>query len=203
MLVPLAVPTPVHLTTLSLRTNRYYQEKGFWVIVTARVLSLLALGFTAGFSGFLLLWVDWGALHSECLQQDTCDILDVRFRQLLPACTKWLPHLGCVLSVTSEAIPKSVDARRAGGRAEAPAAAWRAAVVGGAAGIPGAAGPLVGLEPGAPGLRPQEPRRGGVPLFSCTPPRLIAQNQRSALRSFTTMTACLLFDVLLVDLKKY
>lgn len=56
---------------------RYYQEKGFWVIVTARVLNLLALGFTAAFSGFLLLWVDWGALRADCIQQDTCDILEV------------------------------------------------------------------------------------------------------------------------------
>jgi Autophagy protein ATG9 len=60
---------------------RYYQEKGFWVIVTARVLNLLALGFTAAFSGFLLLWVNWGALRAECIQQDTCDILEVRSRQ--------------------------------------------------------------------------------------------------------------------------
>ncbi len=48
------------------------------MIVAARVLNLLALGFTAAFSGFLLLWVDWGALHAECLRQDTCDILEVR-----------------------------------------------------------------------------------------------------------------------------
>ena len=61
-------------------TCRYYQEKGFWVIVTARVLNLLALGFTAAFSGFLLLCVNWGALRAECIQQDTCDILEVRHR---------------------------------------------------------------------------------------------------------------------------
>lgn len=59
------------------RVYRYYQEKGFWVIVTARVLNLLALGFTAAFSGFLLLWVDWSALRAECIQQDTCDILEM------------------------------------------------------------------------------------------------------------------------------
>lgn len=39
---------------------------------------MVALGFTAAFSGFLLLWVDWGALNADCLRQDSCDILDVR-----------------------------------------------------------------------------------------------------------------------------
>jgi autophagy-related protein 9 len=54
--------------------------------VTARVLNLLALGFTAAFSGFLLLWVDWGALRAKCIQQDTCDILEVgRTCALAPA----------------------------------------------------------------------------------------------------------------------
>lgn len=67
---------------------RYYQEKGFWVIVTARVLNLLALGFTAAFSGFLLLWVDWGALRAECIQQDTCDILEVGSAPLTDKCSK-------------------------------------------------------------------------------------------------------------------
>lgn len=58
----------------------YYEQKGFWVAVAARVTNLLALGFTAAFSGFLLLWVDWGALNADCLRQDACDILDVRRR---------------------------------------------------------------------------------------------------------------------------
>ena len=53
------------------------------MIITARVLNLAALGFTAAFSGFLLLWVDWGALRSACLLDDTCDILDVRDRSPL------------------------------------------------------------------------------------------------------------------------
>lgn len=56
---------------------RYWEEKGFWVIVVARVLNLLALGFTVVFSGFLLIWVNWSALTSECIRQDTCDIMDV------------------------------------------------------------------------------------------------------------------------------
>ena len=59
----------------------YYEQKGFWVAVAARVTNLLALGFTAAFSGFLLLWVDWGALNADCLRQDACDILDVRRRR--------------------------------------------------------------------------------------------------------------------------
>mmetsp|Transcript_4303 Transcript_4303/g.12400 ORF Transcript_4303/g.12400 Transcript_4303/m.12400 type:complete len:983 (-) Transcript_4303:227-3175(-) len=59
------------------RVYSYYEEKGFWVAVAARVSNLVALGFTAAFSGFLLLWVDWGALNADCLRQDSCDILDV------------------------------------------------------------------------------------------------------------------------------
>ncbi len=65
---------------LSLVGYSYYEQKGFWVAVAARVTNLLALGFTAAFSGFLLLWVDWGALNADCLRQDACDILDVRRR---------------------------------------------------------------------------------------------------------------------------
>jgi hypothetical protein len=55
----------------------YYVEKGYWVAITARVTNLVAIGFTAIFTGFLVLWVDWAALDSECLHNDSCDILDV------------------------------------------------------------------------------------------------------------------------------
>jgi len=34
-------------------------EKGFYCIITSRVVNLLTLGFTIFFSGFLLLYVDW------------------------------------------------------------------------------------------------------------------------------------------------
>lgn len=57
---------------------RYYEEKGFSVILAARVLNVLALAFTVIFSGFLLLSVKWSALHSECVVAGTCDIAAVR-----------------------------------------------------------------------------------------------------------------------------
>ncbi len=57
---------------------RYYEEKGFTVICMSRLLNLLALGFTIAFSAFLLLFVKWRALKSPCIQDDTCDISDVR-----------------------------------------------------------------------------------------------------------------------------
>ena len=60
---------------------RYYEEKGFSVILAARTLNVLALGFTVVFSGFLLLSVKWSALHSECVVAGTCDIAEV--------CTCW------------------------------------------------------------------------------------------------------------------
>ena len=54
--------------------HRYYEEKGFAVILVSRILNLLALAFTIVFSAFLLLFVKWQALHSECILRDTCDI---------------------------------------------------------------------------------------------------------------------------------
>ena len=56
---------------------RYYEEKGFAVSLVSRILNLLALAFTIAFSAFLLLSVKWGALHSECILRDTCDISEV------------------------------------------------------------------------------------------------------------------------------
>ena len=47
------------------------------MILVSRVLNLLALGFTVVFSGFLLLCVNWRALHAECIVADTCDISEV------------------------------------------------------------------------------------------------------------------------------
>ncbi|EIE20298.1 APG9-domain-containing protein [Coccomyxa subellipsoidea C-169] len=58
---------------------RYYEEKGFEVILVSRVLNLLALAFTIAFSAFLLLFVKWHALRSECILKDTCDISEVVF----------------------------------------------------------------------------------------------------------------------------
>jgi hypothetical protein len=47
-------------------------------MVMSRVLNLAALGFTVFMSAVLLLYVNWGALQSECLRRDTCDIMEVR-----------------------------------------------------------------------------------------------------------------------------
>ena len=69
---------------MSLR--RYYEEKGFAVIVVSRILNVLALAFTIAFSAFLLLFVKWRALHSECIVRDTCDISEVTFLVLLQVC---------------------------------------------------------------------------------------------------------------------
>ncbi|KAK9866340.1 hypothetical protein WJX84_000061 [Apatococcus fuscideae] len=60
------------------RIYRYYEEKGFSTIATARICNLLALGFTVCFSGFLLMVVDWhGVLHAACLFENTCEIQEV------------------------------------------------------------------------------------------------------------------------------
>ena len=76
----------------------YFEGKGFWCIVTSRVINVLTLGFTVAFSAFLLLYVDWETLRTECaeaslrsagstrrapsadaapgaVEKDTCDIL--------------------------------------------------------------------------------------------------------------------------------
>ena len=76
----------------------YFEGKGFWCIVTSRVVNVLTLGFTIAFSAFLLLYVDWETLRTECaeaslrsagstrrapsadaapgaVEKDTCDIL--------------------------------------------------------------------------------------------------------------------------------
>lgn len=63
------------------RLYRYWEEKGLVVIITARVLNLLALGFTIAMSAALLLGVNWYALlHAPCLRADQCDIWDVAIR---------------------------------------------------------------------------------------------------------------------------
>ena len=62
------------------------------MIVTARLLNVLALGFTVIFSGFLLLSVKWRALQSECVIAGTCDIAEVRFQPLRPS------TFGCIKS---------------------------------------------------------------------------------------------------------
>ena len=65
------------------------------MILVSRVLNLLALGFTVVFSGFLLLCVNWRALHAECIVADTCDISEVRAGLGMPA-DLWAPSLALV-----------------------------------------------------------------------------------------------------------
>ena len=67
-----------NLDRFFLRLYSYYLEKGFWVILLSRVLNLLTLAFTILFSGFLLLFVNWGAIHA-CGRDDDCDVGRVIF----------------------------------------------------------------------------------------------------------------------------
>ena len=46
----------------------YFEGKGFWCIVTSRVVNVLTLGFTVAFSAFLLLYVDWQTLRTDCAE---------------------------------------------------------------------------------------------------------------------------------------
>jgi hypothetical protein len=47
--------------------RRFWAERGYSSILLSGALNLLALCFTAAFSLFLLVFVDWSALHAECL----------------------------------------------------------------------------------------------------------------------------------------
>jgi hypothetical protein len=53
---------------------RYWHGRGLSAILISGLLNVLALAFTITFSTFLLLFVNWSALHSECIVNDTCDI---------------------------------------------------------------------------------------------------------------------------------
>lgn len=59
------------------RRRRYWEAKGFGVMLLSRLLNLAALGFTVLMSALLLLYVNWGALQAECLRRDTCDLMQV------------------------------------------------------------------------------------------------------------------------------
>lgn len=60
---------------------RYWHDKGLTTILIGRLLNLTALAFTIIFSGFLLLAVNWQALHDDCLlphePHKSCDLLAV------------------------------------------------------------------------------------------------------------------------------
>ena len=64
---------------------QYYKEKGFYCIVTSRVVNLLTLGFTIFLSGFILLYLDFAYLSGQCaLRMATSVILrDATFRNPL------------------------------------------------------------------------------------------------------------------------
>lgn len=83
------------------RIYSYYVEKGFAVILVSRVLNLLALGFTVVFSGFLLLCVNWRALHAECIVADTCDISEVaiNYEPLAEGFTIWVTLCSIYLAI--------------------------------------------------------------------------------------------------------
>ncbi|KAI5596982.1 hypothetical protein BDE02_02G037700 [Populus trichocarpa] len=46
------------------RLYNYYCEKGLWCIIIKWIVELFSLGFTIGFSGFFLLYVDWNGLRN-------------------------------------------------------------------------------------------------------------------------------------------
>jgi len=58
---------------------RYWEGKGFTVILVARILNLTALLFTIVASGILLLSIDYSAIHSECLKTEECTLWDVAY----------------------------------------------------------------------------------------------------------------------------
>ena len=60
---------------------RYWDEKGLAVALTSRLLNLAALAFTIATSALLLLFVDWAALHADCIRADSCDIWDAAVRR--------------------------------------------------------------------------------------------------------------------------
>mmetsp|Transcript_8130 Transcript_8130/g.32062 ORF Transcript_8130/g.32062 Transcript_8130/m.32062 type:complete len:807 (-) Transcript_8130:519-2939(-) len=64
---------------------QYFKEKGFYCIVTSRVVNLLTLGFTIFLSGFILLYLDFAYLSGQCAEDgDECHILrDATFRNPL------------------------------------------------------------------------------------------------------------------------
>jgi len=62
------------------RVYQYWEEKGFAVILTARILNIAALVFTVFASGMLLLWVDYSALKAPCIKDDTCNLWDVAIK---------------------------------------------------------------------------------------------------------------------------
>lgn len=58
-----------HACILRLYMCRYWHGRGLTAIFINGLLNVLALGFTVAFSAFLLLFVNWEALHADCIVQ--------------------------------------------------------------------------------------------------------------------------------------
>ena len=86
--------------------DRYWDERGFTTIVLARVLNLAALGFTVVLSGFLLIWVDWRALSSDCVKADTCDISEASAHSSFVSLEHCSASL-CALAFAAQCVERS------------------------------------------------------------------------------------------------
>lgn len=57
---------------------QYYTSKGLGAVILTQVCAVLSLGFTIGFSAFLIAFVDWGLLM-ECHDELTCEEVNSSF----------------------------------------------------------------------------------------------------------------------------
>ncbi|KAG6776435.1 hypothetical protein POTOM_019946 [Populus tomentosa] len=55
------------------RLYNYYCEKGLWCIIIKWIVELFSMGFTIGFSGFFLLYVDWNGLRNAKCGMDAVE----------------------------------------------------------------------------------------------------------------------------------
>lgn len=65
----------VNLDTFFFDMYMYHNSKGLPAILLTQVCAICSLGFTVGFSAFLIAFVDWGKLV-ECKDEETCRELD-------------------------------------------------------------------------------------------------------------------------------
>jgi autophagy-related protein 9 len=86
------------------RLYRYWEEKGFYSIVTARILNIIALAFTILASGFLLVGLDRRALReATCLWHGECTFWDVAVKTKVfqDGFTLWNVACSCYLIVVT------------------------------------------------------------------------------------------------------
>lgn len=86
------------------RLYRYWEEKGFYSIVTARILNIIALAFTILASGFLLVGLDRQALReATCLWHGECRFWDVAVKTKVfqDGFTLWNVACSCYLIVVT------------------------------------------------------------------------------------------------------